>query len=67
MTTTEIKIDGMSCKHCIMAIEKALTKIGIEKHKVEIGTATITFDESKIKFEEIEKAIEEAGYKVHKE
>jgi len=44
-----------------------LTKIGIEKHKVEIGTATITFDESKIKFEEIEKAIEEAGYKVHKE
>lgn len=60
----KIKIDGMSCQHCIMAVKKELNKIEIEKSEVEIGSAKINFDESKVKADEIYQAIEKAGYRV---
>lgn len=66
MTTTEIKIDGMSCQHCVMAVNKELSKINLESFDVKIGLAKVTYDEAKIKIEDIEKAIEEAGYTVSK-
>ncbi len=66
MTTQEIKIDGMSCNHCVMAVKKELSKVGLENFDVQIGSANVKFDESKVKSETIEKAIEEAGYKVRK-
>lgn len=57
-------IDGMSCGHCVMAIEKELGKLEIEKKKVEIGSAKISFDLEIVSEENIKDAIEEAGYKV---
>ena len=60
----EIKIDGMSCAHCILAIEKNLVKLDLKKIKVDIGSAEIDFDETKIKKEDIAEAIAEAGYRV---
>lgn len=66
MTTSEIKIDGMSCQHCVMAVNKELSKINLESFDVKIGLAKVTYDEAKIKIEDIEKAIEEAGYTVSK-
>lgn len=57
-------IDGMSCGHCVMAVEKELGKLEIEKKKVEIGTAKISFDLEIVSEENIKDAIEEAGYKV---
>ncbi len=64
MKTIEIKIDGMSCQHCVMAVEKELSKLNLESFKVEIGSVNIMFDESKVKIEDIYKAIEDAGYKI---
>ena len=58
------KMDGMSCGHCVMAVEKGLSKLEIEKEKVEIGSAKVSFDAEKISEENIKNAIEEAGYKV---
>ena len=58
------KIDGMSCGHCAMAVEKGLSKLKIEKKKVEIGSAIINFNAEKVSEENIKNAIEEAGYKV---
>ena len=58
------KVDGMSCGHCVMAVEKELNKLEIEKKKVEIGSAKINFDAEKVSEENIKDAIEEAGYKV---
>ena len=58
------KIDWMSCGHCVMAVEKGLNKLEIEKKKVEIGSAKVSFDAEKISEENIKNAIEEAGYKV---
>ncbi len=57
-------IDGMSCGHCVMAVEKELGKLEIEKKKVEIGSAKVSFDLEMVSEENIKDAIEEAGYKV---
>jgi copper chaperone len=57
-----IKIDGMSCQHCVMAVKKEIQKLDVQKLDVKIGEATIEFDESKIKIEAIENAIKDAGY-----
>ena len=66
MTTKELIIDGMSCQHCVMAVQKELSKLNLDSYDVKIGAAKITFDKSKVKEEEIEKTIENAGYKVRK-
>jgi copper chaperone CopZ len=60
----EYSIDGMSCDHCVMSVEKQLLKLNLNEFKVEIGSAKVEYDETKIEEKEIIKAIEEAGYKV---
>lgn len=65
MAETTIKIEGMSCQHCVMRVKKAIDALaGISSASVEVGSATVIYDESKIKKEDIESAIEKAGYKV---
>jgi copper chaperone len=65
MTETVIKIGGMSCQHCVMRVKKALDGIaGITEANVTVGSASIKYDESKVKMEDIYSAIEKAGYKV---
>ncbi len=61
-----IKIDGMSCNHCVMSVEKNLSKLNLNKVKVEIGSVEVEFDESKVNEKEIIETIEEAGYQVVK-
>jgi copper chaperone len=60
------KIDGMSCNHCVMSVNKSLSKLNLNDLKVFIGTAEVDYDENKTKESEVVKAIEEAGYKVVK-
>jgi len=61
-----IKIDGMSCQHCVMAVKKEIQKLDVKNLDVKIGEASVEFDESKVSEEKINKAIEEAGYIVVK-
>ncbi len=58
----EYKIEGMSCSHCVMAVEKELNKLGIKNKKVEIGSAKIEFDPDKVSEEDIKNSITESGY-----
>jgi len=60
----EYKIEGMSCNHCIMAVEKELNKLEIENKTVEIGSVKIEFDPDKVSEEDIKNSIQEAGYTV---
>ncbi len=60
------KIEGMSCHHCVVSVQKSLSKLLINDFKVDIGSTTIDYDESETKEEEIIEAIEKAGYKVVK-
>ena len=65
MTETVIAIEGMSCQHCVMRVKRALSGLdGIKDSAVDIGTAKVTFDESKIQKKDIEEAITKAGYKI---
>jgi copper chaperone len=45
---TAIKIKGMSCRHCVMAVTKALGGIdGIKDLQVDLETGDATFTEEK--------------------
>lgn len=67
MVETKIAIEGMSCQHCVMAVKKALGDVpGILENNVQVGSASVKYDESKVSKEDIEATIEKAGYTVKK-
>lgn len=61
-----IKIKGMSCKHCVMAVTRALGALeGIQNVKVDLKTGVATYEEVKTVDESlIIAAIKKAGYDV---
>ena len=63
---TTIKIKGMSCNHCVMAVTKALSKIeGIVHVTVDLKKGEATFDEAKpVDMAVIKEQIRKAGYEV---
>jgi copper chaperone len=64
---TKIAIEGMSCQHCVMAVKKALGGVpGILESNIQVGSAVVKYEESKVNKEDIEATIEKAGYKVKK-
>jgi copper chaperone len=67
MAETKVNIEGMSCQHCVMAVKKALGGVpAVIDSDVQIGSASVKYDESKAKETDIKAAIEKAGYKVVK-
>ncbi len=62
----KIKITGMSCQHCVMAVSKALEKLeGIKNVKVDLPQGEATFENpGKVARNRIRKAVEDAGYQV---
>lgn len=65
MSKEKIKIDGMSCNHCVARIEKAVSDLdGVEKFKIKLKDAEgkIKFDETKIPLEKVMEVITELGY-----
>jgi copper chaperone len=63
MITKAIKIDGMSCGHCEMAVRKELSRLDDVKVKnVKIGEAVVEYDETKVNEQKLYTAIKEAGY-----
>ncbi|UCG79361.1 MAG: heavy-metal-associated domain-containing protein [Nitrospirota bacterium] len=65
MSDALIKIDGMSCQHCVMRVKKAVDAVeGVQSSEVEIGSARVKFDESKTTEDAIRSAITGSGYKI---
>ena len=63
MTEVNLKIEGMSCQHCVTRVKKAIDALpGISGAEVGIGTAKINYDESKIQEKALREAVEKAGY-----
>jgi copper chaperone len=61
-----LKIDGMSCGHCVARVETALSKLeGVHVGRVEVGSAEIDYDTARTSFARIREAIEDAGYTAH--
>ena len=67
MSNTVLKVDGMSCGHCKMSVEKAVGALaGVSKAQVnlEAGNLMVSYDETKVKLEAIKEAVRDAGYEV---
>ena len=57
-------IEGMSCGHCLNAVNQALRSVpGAEIESVQMGRATVRYDESKTSVDQLTRAVSDAGYK----
>jgi uncharacterized membrane protein YraQ (UPF0718 family)/copper chaperone CopZ len=60
----EIKVEGMSCNHCVIAVEKAIRSVeGIEEVIVDLTSKKAKMN-GKADLKKVKDAIEESGYKV---
>ena len=63
MKEMTLTIQGMTCHHCVMAVRKELTKLpGTEVRDVQIGSARLAVDETKVTPALIEAAVQDAGF-----
>ncbi|MDD9272182.1 copper ion binding protein [Paenibacillus sp. GCM10023248] len=65
MSNLILKVEGMSCNHCVNTIEKAMKELGAQG-KVDLAgkRVEVEYDESKLSEQAIKEAIEEQGYDV---
>lgn len=65
MQSTILKVEGMSCGHCVKSVETALKNIGASG-KVDLASKSVSveYDESKLNLDAIKEAIEDQGYDV---
>lgn len=67
MEKADLKIEGMSCGHCVRAVRGALDAVaGVDVEQVELGSASVRFDPARTDAARIARAIEEAGYAVQR-
>lgn len=64
MIKEKIKVNGMSCSHCIKTVEEALDFLPIETCEVKIGNLYVEYNEEEITKKEIISAIENCGYQI---
>ncbi|MBF0328200.1 MAG: heavy-metal-associated domain-containing protein [Nitrospirae bacterium] len=65
MNEISLTIGGMSCGHCVMRVKKAIEGLsGVSSSDVNVGSATVQYDEAKISKEDIVSTIEKAGYTI---
>jgi copper ion binding protein len=58
-----MKIDGMSCGHCVQSVKQALERLdGVKVTDVKVGRATVEYDETLASASEIAEAVSQAGY-----
>jgi copper chaperone len=67
MEKKALKVDGMSCEHCVKAVNNALsglmcvTDVSVD---LNAGTVSFNYDPAKTPLETIKAAIVDAGYEV---
>ncbi|MGM0877230.1 MAG: copper chaperone CopZ [Bacillota bacterium] len=67
METVTLIVEGMSCNHCVNAIEGSVGKLrGVSNVKVSLdeGKVEVSYDDSKVTIEEMKDVIEDQGYDV---
>lgn len=64
MQTLELKLDGMSCQHCVRSVRETLTSVsGVTVQSVEVGQAVVALPQA-ILLDEIRHKLSEEGYPV---
>lgn len=67
MEKMTVKVNGMTCDHCKMHVENAISSLGgVSEVKVSLeeGKADITYDPEKVTLDDIKAAVDDAGYEV---
>lgn len=66
MKKETLKIEGMSCNHCVVSVEKALqaAAAGVAIDNVEIGKAEVSFNPAEVNLDQLISAIEDVGFEV---
>lgn len=63
MQRMELTIDGMSCAHCVRAVEQALSSVpGVTVEEVVVGSARVSYDPSRTSPDSIRQAVNDEGY-----
>ena len=63
MTQATMDIQGMSCGHCLNAVNRALAALpGVQIESVRMGRADVRFDEKVTDAGRLEAAVADAGY-----
>lgn len=64
-TTSDLHIEGMSCQHCVDAVQGALQSVPhVTVKEVGIGRARVTYDPAETDPATLRTAVEDAGYEV---
>ncbi|HVE35835.1 MAG TPA: cation transporter [Gemmatimonadaceae bacterium] len=64
---TRVRIEGMSCQHCVRAVFTALAAVdGISRAEVRIGSAEVEHDGS-VTVDALRDAVAVAGYSVRED
>ncbi|QDH21669.1 copper ion binding protein [Saccharibacillus brassicae] len=65
MQTATLNVEGMSCNHCVKAVEGAVQEVGAQGTvDLNAKTVDISYDEAAVSLDAIKSAIEEQGYDV---
>ncbi|AKO94448.1 copper chaperone CopZ [Priestia filamentosa] len=67
MEKVTLNVEGMSCNHCVKAIESSVGELnGVEKVDVNLNekAVTVEFDKDKATLDEIKETIDDQGYDV---
>ena len=65
MAEISLKIDGMSCQHCVAGVKKAVDGVeGVSSSDITVGAAKVIYDEVKTSRDSIVDAVKNAGYSV---
>ncbi|HOG17364.1 MAG: Copper chaperone CopZ [Syntrophaceae bacterium PtaU1.Bin231] len=61
-----IRIKGMTCRHCVMAVTKALSSIdGVKDVRVDLEKGEASFEEERpVDMETVRQKIVKAGYEI---
>ncbi|MCH1624405.1 copper chaperone CopZ [Fredinandcohnia quinoae] len=67
MQTVTLNVQGMSCGHCVKAVEGSVGELeGVNQVNVKLDEALVevAFNESKVSLDKIKETIEDQGYDV---
>lgn len=65
MATTTLKVQGMTCQHCVRSVTQALeSRDGVSRAEVDLqaGRARVDYDDSRVTARELASAVAEEGY-----
>lgn len=63
MELLHLTIEGMTCEHCVRAVEGRLRKTpGVQVERVVVGAADLRFDATTIDVDAISEVIADEGY-----